>query len=451
MKTGGIMTRIVQAVSALSLSALFLVTLAAPADAIPAFAEQTGQPCTACHIGGFGPQLTPFGRIFKLEAYTLRSEATFTNPVSAMAIASFLNTATDQASVPAPHYGVNNNATIDQVSVFVAGGVGENFGGFAQFTYDGVGRTFAWDNLDLRATTHATMFGSDVVAGLSLNNAPGVQDVWNTLPAWGFPYTSSALAPGPAAGTVLDGAFAQGVLGVSAFAYWDTNVYTEAGLYVTPSHGFLRALGADHGAGIITGAAPYLRVAYTQDYGDQNFEIGAFAFLPGIYPDGDRSAGTSDLYSDLGVDGSYQFMGGGDNIYTVNARYTNEHQHLAASQVLAGTNLNNSLNDVRLDASYYWQNTVGGSIGVFDTWGSSDPGLYPDNSGFKPDSTGLIFQIDGTLFGRDLSELGGRFNVRAGLQYTLYTRFDGASQNYDGMGRNASDNNSLRIFVWAAL
>ncbi len=40
---------------------------AAPAQAVPAFARQTGQNCIACHVGGFGPQLTPFGRAFKLD------------------------------------------------------------------------------------------------------------------------------------------------------------------------------------------------------------------------------------------------------------------------------------------------------------------------------------------------------------------------------------------------
>jgi mono/diheme cytochrome c family protein len=37
-----------------------------PAQAVPAFAQQTGRNCAACHVGGFGPQLTPFGREFKL-------------------------------------------------------------------------------------------------------------------------------------------------------------------------------------------------------------------------------------------------------------------------------------------------------------------------------------------------------------------------------------------------
>jgi len=41
--------------------------------------------------------------------------------------------------------------------------------------------------------------------------------------------------------------------------------------------------------------------------------------------------------------------------------------------------------------------------------------------------------------------------VRAGLQYTVFTKFDGASTNYDGTGRSASDNNSLRIFLWTTL
>src|SRR5579871_5912708 len=39
------------------------------AIALPSFAVQTGQPCATCHIGAFGPQLTPQGRDFKLHGY----------------------------------------------------------------------------------------------------------------------------------------------------------------------------------------------------------------------------------------------------------------------------------------------------------------------------------------------------------------------------------------------
>jgi hypothetical protein len=33
----------------------------------------------------------------------------------------------------------------------------------------------------------------------------------------------------------------------------------------------------------------------------------------------------------------------------------------------------------------------------------------------------------------------------------VYTKYDGASTNYDGTGRNASDNNTLYLFVWMAM
>src|SRR6267378_7696137 len=42
-------------------------------------------------------------------------------------------------------------------------------------------------------------------------------------------------------------------------------------------------------------------------------------------------------------------------------------------------------------------------------------------------------------------------NARVGLQYTVYTKYDGASINYDGTGRNASDNNTLYLFLWLAI
>ena len=69
----------------------------------------------------------------------------------------------------------------------------------------------------------------------------------------------------------------------------------------------------------------------------------------------------------------------------------------------------------------------------------------------KPDSSGFRLRIDATLRETDVSPLGERFTMRVGLRYTLYTSFDGAARNYDSSGRNASDNNTLRLFTWFAL
>ena len=59
----------------LAIVVLMVVSIVPRADAVPAFAQQTGQPCTTCHIGSFGPQLTPFGRAFKIGGYTLRDDS----------------------------------------------------------------------------------------------------------------------------------------------------------------------------------------------------------------------------------------------------------------------------------------------------------------------------------------------------------------------------------------
>ncbi len=420
------------------------------AHAVPAFADQTGQPCAACHVGGFGPQLTPFGREFKLRGYTPRTTP-FNVPLSMMAVASYVQTAEDQPAPPADHYGVNDNTTLDQVSLFIAGGVGSHFGVFSQTTYDGVGRSFSWDNIDMRAVTTKAIGGKNAVLGLSLNNSPGVQDPWNTLPAWGFPYTGSDLAPGPAEAPLLNDALAQNVIGMTGYVWWNNQVYLEGGAYASGSPGFLRAVGVDPAdTSRIHGAAPYLRVAYQRTRGMQNFEVGAFALWANLYPGRDASAGTDD-YADLGIDGSYQLFTPGGNALTFNARYTHENQRLHASELMgAAANVNHSLEDLRADVSYYWKGKVGLSVGGFDTWGSKDPLLYADNRTAAPDSSGATFQLDYTPWGDGHSPFGRRVNFRVGMQYTAYATFEGARSNFDGAGRNASDNDTVRLFSWLA-
>ena len=41
-------------------------------------------------------------------------------------------------------------------------------------------------------------------------------------------------------------------------------------------------------------------------------------------------------------------------------------------------------------------------------------------------------------------------NIKFSLQYTMYNRIDGAHDNYDGLGHNASDNNTLYLEAWIA-
>ena len=64
----------------------------------------------------------------------------------------------------------------------------------------------------------------------------------------------------------------------------------------------------------------------------------------------------------------------------------------------------------------------------------------PDGNALTPNSSGYIAELDYLPIQ----------NVRLVLQYTGYTKFDGGRTNYDGLGRNAGDNNTLFANVWVA-
>jgi hypothetical protein len=426
------------------------------AEAVPAFAEQTGLPCQACHVGGFGPQLTPMGRDFKLNGYTMRSKG-FNAPISAMLLASYTHTRADQNPPPDGVSHPNDNLVFDQGSIFLAGGIGQHFGGFAQFTYDGVGKTWAWDNLDLRAVTKGRLLGQDAVFGLTLNNSPTVQDAWNTVPAWGFPYTDTAVSGTPGAAPLIDGGLAQNTLGLSAYAWIGQKFYLEAGGYTSPAAGTLSWLGTDPlSPGDIHGLAPYGRIAWQGRLGGGTAQLGAFALKAQINPERDRTSGFTDHYADVGLDASWQKPTGSGDVISAQLRYVHETSNLEASCQLGligeggnPTCARTHLNELRGDLAYSWRNRIGATLGAFSMTGDTNSSLYGGPAA-SPDSNGLTAQLDYTPWGNGNSPLGPRFNMRVGLQYTAYGKFDGARHNYDGAGASASDNNALRIFSWVA-
>jgi len=134
-------------------------------------------------------------------------------------------------------------------------------------------------------------------------------------------------------------------------------------------------------------------------------------------------------------------------------RYVNESQRLDATCALAGappaTCAHNSLRDWRIDASYYWRHRYGLTVQYFNTTGSPNDVIYAANRTFRPDSAGFVVQVDTTLF-PNANSFNHRANARIGVQYTGYTQFNGAGRNFDGLARNAADNNSLRVFIWFA-
>ena len=131
---------------------VFLMAWGQGAYAVPSFATQTGQSCVACHAGGQFPELTPYGRLFKLTGYTMGEAG---NPLAAMVVVDY--TATQNANDP--NVSLDRAVILDSASIFLAGKVSDNIGGFAQYTHsfydtqdanlNWIGHTFA-DNFDLR-------------------------------------------------------------------------------------------------------------------------------------------------------------------------------------------------------------------------------------------------------------------------------------------------------------
>ena len=444
-----------------------------PAEALPSFAAQTGQPCTACHIGAYGPQLTPLGRAFKIGGYTQQGgEGLLSNiPLSAMLITSFTHTnqsVPDDAKVT--HYATNNNFSLDQIGGFIAGGW-QHTGALIQITYTNLPNAFNTtqsihlDNTDIRPYTTTFEVGdADLTVGASINNGPTVQDPYNTTFAWGFPYVASGVAPTPAAQPVLAGSFAANSFGTTLYAWYDHKLYVEAGVYNTMSPWLINRLGNSFGVGSTSQPAPYVRLAYEWDWNAQAAHVGLIYFQSHVNPAvsqllTDGSMGR-DIYSDIAFDAAYQYLGTGEHVGTVQGIYTHEAQNLVGSTAsfnnANGTSAGShySLNQIRLNTSYWYQNTYGVTLGWQRTWGPADPVLFQPgeltgSANSKPNSNAFIIEADWVPFGKADSWLQPLANLKLGIQYTAYTQFNGGNSGYDGVtNRSASANNTLFLFGW---
>jgi len=441
-------------VQAASPAILLLALSTTSAQAVPSFARQTDMPCTACHVGGFGPQLNSFGRRFKMLAYSMGTSPKWYLPVSGMVVASFDSA---KKGVPGgmapPHFGENDNFALDEASFFLAGKIAPGLGVFSQTTYSGIDRAVALDNTDVRYARETQLAGNDLILGISVNNNPTIQDPWNSMPGWGFPFTGSELAPGPGAGPMIDGGLATQVIGTTVYGYYNDMLYVEAGQYTTMAANTLGSLGIAADAGRMSGLAPYWRIALNKEGDNSSFSIGSFGMVTSLFPN--RVRGLKNKFSDIGFDATYQYFNG-DHSVSVNSRYIHERQTLNADFAAGdAANLKNSLNSFNVNAAYYYKDTYGLTLGYFNTTGSQDVGIFSpleiDGSRVgKPNSNGFVFQADCTPFGKEGSPGNSLSNVRVGLQYTAYNKFNGGKKNYDGFGRNASDNNTLFLFSWFA-
>jgi hypothetical protein len=448
--------RVAAAARILLSSGLLLVVLLSvvlrtnPAIALPSFATQTGQPCAACHIGAFGPQLTPFGRDFKLHGYVASDGKDHGLPLAWTTQSSFTHTWAPQPGGAAPGFKANDDVALDQTSLYWAGRITPEVGGFIEFMYDGVSQQPQVGNVDIRHASEGQLLDHDLLWGVTFNNSPTVQDPWNSTPAWGFPYNRSPLAATPMAATLIDGGLAQRAAGAGAYVLWNNLLYLESDVYKGLNTAALQAVGqvpVDDGDQT-TAFIPYARLAIIEDWESHHLEIGAYGISANVVPAGDQTLGLSNRMSDAALDATYQFISDPSKVtsdrLSAHATYIHETAKMDASsaQTLSGMLLDHSLDTVRIDVSYSFSATVTPSVQYFRTTGTTDVNYWSTPNG-SPNSDGMIFEVAYVPWGKPDSPFAN-LNLRLAAQYVNYFSFDGSSTN-------ARNNNNFYFSLWTAV
>jgi hypothetical protein len=158
--------------------------------------------------------------------------------------------------------------------------------------------------------------------------------------------------------------------------------------------------------------------------------VGTLGMIAHVY-DGSTAPSDDNAYQrieSIGFDSQYQYL---LDPHTVTAQlaYT---KLTVNDSVNGGGGTGIAKPDVlRGMVSYVYRATYGGRLSYFD---------QNDTQDSTQNTRGLTYE----LFWTPVQY------VRIGAQYTAYNEYAGGSNNYDGFGRSASDNNTLFLYVWGA-
>lgn len=434
------------------IAVLGLLSLAAfnppKAEAVPSYARQTGLACSGCHYTP--PELNPAGRRFKVLGYVDRADETkvvkadggkkraaldllATLPLSAWLETSFTST---KSPVPGTQ---NGSIELPQdVSLFLSGAWTSHVGSFMQITYSTQDDHFSIDNTDVRYANTTKLGGKELIYGLNVNNNPTVEDLWNSTPAWGFPFVADDSSPTPTAAPII-ASVGQDVAGFGGYAMWNNHLYVDATLYRSAHVGnALPNAGTDFGYNV-RGLSPYWRVAWQQLTAKTQYEVGAYGMHMRSSPG--AITGPEDDYTDYAVDAQVDRTLFRTDVLSFRGTYIRENSNLAASTLLgAASPGSHHLNTLFANAQYHFGNKYSAALGWFDTSGTVDALLYPQSAvsgsaNGDPRGSGYIANVSFWPWQ----------NTQLSAQYTGYTRFNGGEHNYDAAGRNASGNNTVYL------
>jgi hypothetical protein len=480
-----------------------LMLASQPARAVPPFARQTGLACEACHT--LPPELTPFGRRFKLNGYTLTTRPPLVNDIDdykkntlwltdlpGIAVLAQIgydhyDRAPPDTQNPYPAHAQSDTYQFpDQFSLVYAGAVSDKVGAWLQLTYNGEGGSVGVDNIDIRYSDHT--YDNKFVWGVTANNYVTFQDVWNGFGSYTIPNFNTVtlyqvgVAGAGTTGPIIN-TFGPGIVaGLGGYVFYNDSLYFEFSEYhssfATGSTPVADSSNLAANGGALDKFAPYVRLAYEKDWGYHSAQIG----FNGMYvnwipsngyisaqqvlaanaagntytPSQTFNPGAVNRYTDLTVDWQYQYNGQ-HNIFGFMGHITHEKQQ-NSDQLVAATftspqggpiysNSTDNLTQFLVTAEYFRNRHFGGLVSFTRTTGTSDPLAYGGDG--SPANQYETFELDYVPW----------LNVRFLLQYDAYQVLAN-NQNPFTMSNNsfptspqwpnvkASNNNTWVLGLW---
>lgn len=417
---------------------LFFVT--GTAQAIPAYARQTGAACADCHAGAYGPALTPYGMRFKLGGYT-DTDGKGTKIPLALQL-------TETHSNPARG---NSSTNLSEGDLYLAGRLTDQVGGFVKVEADHTGHNTyntKLSSVDLRfVAKELKIGGKDTLFGISVNNSPGFNDPISALPSASF------LGPAGITGSLLNpsspNSLANRVIGATAYALYDDNWYGEAGTYRSLPTSQQDHLGYNIGGdpGRLRDTA-YGRFAYMKDMKKQFFSAGVVGLttkrqLP--------RSGPSDDIVDLGYDLTYQYLGNRDHI--VQLAYVNilEKRDYGSTPLIGGVLARDKgiVHDQTMTVTYTFKQTYGLTFTHFKSTGSRDLARFGPSG--DPDTTTNLISLYWAPFGKDESYTSIA-NLKLAATWFRFSRFAGREDDifFAAPGTQRTDARDLNAFSISA-
>jgi hypothetical protein len=439
-------------------AAALLLAMVNDASALPSFARQTGERCAACHVGGDWPQLTPWGRFFKLSGYTVgemfvSKKGLNHSPIGVFGQAGVTWAKEPNNSLGQPVITPDGSFQGEQVVGYVGTKLADFAGVFYEYELNNnyPSWTSATGVTDIRAVHFFNPGNNELLIGLNSNNGPGNQDVWNTVPAWSYPFYASPIAPGPPASTML-ATLGNQVGSFGIYGLWNRTLYGEVSMYRAGNGPFRwmtqgTSFNSPGGANYADGYNPYWRAWWNYAWGPHNLMLGTYGMVSHVYPDPTSQTGPTDKFVDYYFDTQYQYLQDLHK-FTLRGYFYTENQTWSGSypQGLSSTPTG-SLNGLSVSGTYAYRDTWTFSAAYYESNGTNNAALYavsgPNGNQLtaSPNTSGYYFQVNYLPIQ----------NLKLQLQYSGFLRFNGLTSNIDGLGRSPSDNNTLWLNLFLAI